>query len=565
MTIKRRGRHLALALCALAALLSAGCATSRGSTFQRVIATQAGSGPAARPPSSPTEQPVPSPLVAKKGLEIISTPDNAEVWVDGVFRGLSPQIIDNIGAGWHRVTLRRQGYYEASGWVDFQSDYMLYQATLNQIMGFLQLSVSPPDSIVTVGGQKVIDGLQQLPVGTYTLEARSFGYSEQQQPVTISEQATTAVTIELVPAEFAISSLTLPKQRVNPANPGMIGYLDCNFSVTGPGSGELKVFDAGGTEVFSQPLAEFTTWDQAVSWNVRDAGGRELPDGRYTLTVTAHGNDSEKSQSAVDHFQVDGTLKVSMRSLWSGSAGLLYVPTAEVLPEGDFQVAVLGAGLAAGSPALFQAPVQLGARIGLGSSFEIDASAGIIASSVSLPFTASVAGRWNFVSPHGAYGTGAALQAKLSFQYNPDLYSGNILLTDTFANFTGISVEMPFQVSLGVVSLMLSFGVQGSLWYPYRADAFNVPVLGPVAWLYLRAGAIVDIGSVTAGLSASTRTEPLPGGVAFLGNPVPFQLGAEIHWLLPGSRLFLSAIAAGEYENGANYYFMGGLGLGFLY
>jgi hypothetical protein len=563
-TNRRRCRHVGFALCALAALLAVSCATSRGSTLQTVAAAQSGSA-AARPPSSPTEQPVPSPLVSKQGLEIISTPDNAEVWIDGSFRGLSPYIAETIGTGWHRITLRKQGYYEASGWVDFESDYMLYQATLNQVMGYLQISIVPADSIVSVGGQKVSAGLQQFPVGTYTLEAKAFGFTEQQQSLTITEQATTAVDIQLVPAEFAITSLTLPKELVNPANPGMIGYLDCTFSVTGPGTGRLTVRDADGITVFSEPLAEFTTWDQSVSWNVRDASGRELPDGEYFVTLDAHGKESGQNQTADARFRVDSTLKIATRSLWSGSAGLLYAPVAEVLPDGDFQVAVLGAGIAAGYPSLFQAPVQVGARIGMGKDFELDASAGLIASSVSLPITASLAGRWNFVTPRGAYGTGAALQGKISFQYNPTVSGGDVLLSDTFANFTGLSVEMPFQVSLGPVSLLLSFGAEGSLWYPYRADAFNAPVLGPVAWMYLRAGVLLDVGSVTAGISASTRTEPLPGGVAFLGTPVPFQLGAEIHWLLPDSRLFLSAIAAGEYEDGANYYFMGGLGLGFLY
>ena len=162
MTIKRRCRHILFALCALAALVSMSCATSRGTTFQKVISTQSGSGTSGNPPSSPSEQPVPSPLVAKRGLEIISTPDNAEVWIDGTFHGLSPYIADNIGTGWHRVTLRKQGYYEASGWVDFESDYQLYQATLNQVMGYLQLSISPVDSIVSVGGHIVGPGLQQL-------------------------------------------------------------------------------------------------------------------------------------------------------------------------------------------------------------------------------------------------------------------------------------------------------------------------------------------------------------------------------------------------------------------
>jgi hypothetical protein len=178
---------------------------------------------------------------------------------------------------------------------------------------------------------------------------------------------------------------------------------------------------------------------------------------------------------------------------------------------------------------------------------------------------ASIAGRWNFVSPHGEYGTGAAVQAKLSAQVIPTINGADVLLTDTFANFTGLSVEMPFQVYVGPVSFLLSFGAQGSFWYPYRSDAGGAALFGPVGWLYLRAGVLLDLGPVTAGISASTRTEPLPGGVAFLGTPVPFQLGAEVHWLLPDSRIFVSAIAAGEYEDGTDYYFMGGLGIGFLY
>jgi hypothetical protein len=308
---------------------------------------------------------------------------------------------------------------------------------------------------------------------------------------------------------------------------------------------------------------DFTTWDQSFTWNVRDSSGRILPDGIYRLAIDVHGRDSENRMQKEAQFRVDSTLKVAPRSVWSGSAGLLYAPVAEVLPDGDFQVAVLGAGISDFGD--FLVPVQLGARIGIGKKVEIDASAGIIASSVAVPFTASIAGRWNWASPRGAYGTGAALEAKLSLQYNPSPGVENILITDTFANFTGISIEVPFQVSLGAVNLMLSAGATGSLWYPYRTDVSDTPIMGPVAWLYLRAGIMVEIGSVMAGISASTRTEPLPGGIAFLSSPIPFQAGAEIHWLLPGTHLTITAMMAGEYENSANYYFMGGAGLGFLY
>jgi hypothetical protein len=563
MKMNRAAVYAVMAACAFVMLFASSCATSRGSTLGKVLSAQAGSSARANPPSQPSEEPSPSPLVAKRGLEVISSPDNAEVWIDGAFRGLSPYIAENIAQGWHRVTIRREGYYEASGWVDFESDYMLYQATLTRITGFLQLSVSPLDSFVTVGGQRVSPGLQQFPVGSFTVVTRSFGYADDRRYITIQEKSVTALDVALTPAEFTVTSFSVPKRELNPANPGIIGTLECKFSVTGPGGGELKVYDLGSEEVFSQTLPEFTTWDQSFAWNVRDSSGSMLPDGIYRLTIDVHGRDSEIRVQREAQFRVDSTLKVAPRSVWSGSAGLLYAPVAEVLPEGDFQVAMLGAGIS--GPGFFQVPIQLGARIGIGKKVEIDASAGIIASSVAVPFTASVAGRWNFVSPQGAFGTGSAVQAKLSLQYNPAPGVENILITDTFANFTGISVEVPFQLSLGAVNLMLSAGVTGSLWYPYRMDLSYAPIVGPVAWLYLRAGVMLEAGSVMAGLSASTRTQPLPGGVAFLSSPIPFQAGGEIHWLIPGTRLTLTGMIAGEYEDANDYYFMGGAGLGFLY
>jgi hypothetical protein len=555
----------ALAALALAAVvLLASCATSRGTTLGTVTAAQAG-GAQNNPPSSPSVRPTPNPPTAKQGLEIVSDPDNAEVWIDGTFKGLSPYIAQDLSMGWHKITLRKTGYYETSGWVDFESDYMLYQASLAQMIGYLQISVTPQNSVISVGGQEISPGLNTLAVGDYQLLVRSFGFSDYQESITIQEKAVTTLAVTLQPAEFSITSFSVPKPGINPDNPGLLGVLDVNLSVTGPGTGELQILNAGSVEVFSKALREFTTWDQSFSWNVRDGSGNALPDGTYTLAVKAQGDGSDAQVERETTIHVDRTLKIAPRSMWSGSAGLLYAPVAEVLPAGDYQISFLGAGIAVSNPNLFQAPVQLGARVGLGDSFEVDASAGLIISSVSTPFAATVSAKYNLLTPHGDYGTSSAVLAKLTVQYNPLVTGGGVLMTDTFANFTGLSLEVPFQLTLGAMNLVLSAGATGSLWYPYRVNPDGSPLQSAVGWLYLRGGAFLETGSVMLGISASTRTEPLPGGVAFLSSPVPFQLGAEAHWLIPGSRLLVSAIMAGEYENSDNYYFMGGGGLSFLY
>ena len=294
---------------------------------------------------------------------------------------------------------------------------MLYQTSLVRITGFLQVSITPADALLTVGGNRVSAGLLQLPVGNYVLLARSFGYTDFQQSIVISEKSITTVTVALAPAAFAVTSFALPKPGVNPENPGLLGTIEGNFSVTGPGSGIFTVYDADSRQVYSRKLPDFATWDQAFAWDLRDSTGKALGDGTYTLSMVAKGNGSDVEVKREAFFTVDRTLKVAPRSLWSGSSGLLYAPVTEVLPPGDFQLGVLGAAFAQGD--VFRMPVLLGTRIGIAGRMEVDASAGIIPSSTATPFVASVAARWSLLAPHGDVGTGSAIQAKLSVQYNP--------------------------------------------------------------------------------------------------------------------------------------------------
>ncbi len=548
--MKRAAVIALMVLASLSAALLVSCATSSGSTAGKVISREG--------PTPPPEKPPAEPPAAKQGLEIVTVPDRAEIWIDGTYKGLSPFIVDDIGQGWHRLTLRKQGYYEATSWVQFTSDYMLYQATLTQITGFLQLNVTPPDAIVTLGSTTVTPGLQEVPVGTYVLLARVFGYADVTEQVTISERAVTNVSVALQPTPFAVSSLAITRPVVNPENPGLLGTVQARFTVTGPGTGRVEVLDGTSEVVFSRELPEFTTWDQEFSWNLRDSHGAAIPDGSYSVRVTGQGGDGAEPSSRDAAFTVDRTAKVAPRTVWSGTSGLMYAPVAEVLPPGDFQAAVILAAYSQGS--VFRAPIMIGVRGGLGDRVELDASGGIIPSSVATPFALGVAARWNFLSPSSDYGLAAALEAKASFQYDSSLTGGGILATDTFTDFTGLSVGAPLQLVLGRVSVLASLGLTLSPWYPYGA-----PSSGPYAWLYLRSGVLVDFGDVSAGISGAARTQPLPGGFTALGSQVPFQLAAEVHWLLPGTQILISGVAAGEFDNFSNYYIMGGAGLGFLY
>ena len=197
--------------------------------------------------------------------------------------------MEDISVGWHRILLRKAGYYESSSWVEFKGDPVLFQTSLSEIVGFLQISASPPDITVTVDGQAIPQGTQQVPVGTHEVMIKSFGYTPYTASVVIAEKAVTALSVTLVPAPFDVTGFSMPKAAVNPANPGMIGSLEVDFSVTGPGTGQIHVIDGTGTDVFTRVLPDFTTWDQSFSWDVHTSTGQALADGVYTLRTGCHG------------------------------------------------------------------------------------------------------------------------------------------------------------------------------------------------------------------------------------------------------------------------------------
>ncbi len=58
--------------------------------------------------------PGPSPVAVTGGFNIVSTPTGAEVYVDNLFKGYTPAVLDNIPAGQHSILLKYTGYVDYS-------------------------------------------------------------------------------------------------------------------------------------------------------------------------------------------------------------------------------------------------------------------------------------------------------------------------------------------------------------------------------------------------------------------------------------------------------------------
>jgi len=431
---------------------------------------------------------------------------------------------------------------------------MIYEISLVPILGYVDLAVTPDGAEVTLGDRRLRQGITAIPIGSYPVKASAFGYTDWRARIRVYENVVTPLNLDLTPAAFAVTTLSVARTVVNPRNPGLVGSLEARFDVTAPGSGTVAVFDRLGQEVHQETLPEFTTWSQRWSWRPPD----EVPDGEYSIVISGLGRDGLESRKE-SRFTVDRNARTTLRSSWSGGSGLLYVPVAEALPPQSVQAGLIGVALYDPLKGLLQAPVLLSVRTGLGSDLELDASIGAILTGSTPPVVGSVSIRWAFLKPANPVGLRAAVEAKAALQSVP---MAGMLTTDTFANFSGLSLGVPIQLSLGLVSLLAEPAIIASAW---QVDYDSEPATSasPAAWMYWRAGLMLDTGAFVAGISASARSNPLPDG--FFSIDLPVQAGLELHLLLPGTHVLVGGVLAGEFEGPTEWYLMGGISLGVLF
>jgi len=46
-------------------------------------------------------------------VQVKTTPNDADIFIDGVYKGKSPMILDNISAGNHNIVIKKEGYRDA--------------------------------------------------------------------------------------------------------------------------------------------------------------------------------------------------------------------------------------------------------------------------------------------------------------------------------------------------------------------------------------------------------------------------------------------------------------------
>lgn len=146
-----------------------------------------------------------------QSLVVESDPMGARVEVDGVFAGTTP-LVRSVSPGRRAVLVRRAGFAPWQQDVDVTaSDTTRVMATLDPLLGTLELEGLPDGATATVDGQ-AIEGSAAVGVGPSIVVVHVPGRPDARQRVSVAEGRTTSVSYE--PRQFsgvwAAAALAVP-------------------------------------------------------------------------------------------------------------------------------------------------------------------------------------------------------------------------------------------------------------------------------------------------------------------------------------------------------------------
>jgi len=486
-------------------------------------------------------------------LVISSNPAGAEIFLNEIYIGTSPIELVKYPDGFYRIRIVKNGYSEYRSSFFFDEKQNRHHAILSRITGTMKLSVSPAETIILLGLDKIIPGTSSLPAGNYAIEATLFGYSRQSIPVTIRENQTTEVSIVLVPSSFSISGISVLPQKANPRLPGVRGDIVVRFEASGSGKGKFAVRDKGGTIVFEKKLDPFHARYQTVTWNGKDSSQNNLPDGKYKAEITAVSADDSTTSSVTAEFQIAQSEYSGARNITSGAAGLFLLPDSIILSNLRMQADALFMLLPdeSGDQA---SPLFFSFGMGILDTGEATIATSIVMSpSDKIPVSLTASYKHAFVKPAYPGGLGLSGLAKLTLR--------NTAVSDISANPTGFCAGIPLEIRIGDYG----FGISPELYLSWERSSWDGLATYPLGFYAsgaARMGMFYDNGAFSAGISFAMFSAPFDSGFVI---QFPLYTAAEARFLVPDTSLYISGNAVFLVQENGEIDWSAGVGVSLLW
>ena len=303
-------------------------------------------------------------------ISIVTNVENVEVYINHVYKGLSPITVETLTPGFYYITLLKDGYEEKETYVQVTAgtqNKLFFE--LEPLLGFLQIKSNVRDAQIYINDEEFdnkyqyVDsdliesvnsldtGLFQIPVGIHTITYEKFGYATETQTVAVFDKMISSLDVELEKSLLEISGLDASPNSFNPNLSQALGETTFYVDVTAPCTISYEIFDVNNVLVFTSVPVITDKKSVSFTWDGANYRNNILRAGIYTVVLTAKpqsGWVSRTSSTESANFVtsttvvIDDSLFYPLVSLKAGGTST-GIPTPRFMPKGTSLLSISGA------------------------------------------------------------------------------------------------------------------------------------------------------------------------------------------------------------------------------
>jgi len=467
-------------------------------------------------------------------VHIKSVPRDAEIYINGVYKGKTEVTLKNLRPGKYRLELKKQ-YYECDVYnFTVKAGYeQTFEVNMKELQGTFWFRNIPSDASVLVDGNRVTSKNLAIIAGDHIINIIRFGFNPIVENYFLQPYADIYVEPDFVESPFELTDFQVSRDFLNPEIKGALGKVEVTFSVTNKGTARLSVFAPDGSLTNRYQFGEFNTWNQSYTWNGYSDDGKMLDDGLYWIELDCEGS---KYETCVT---INRTLNYPVMNFSTNGFSYSNVPSIEPFSIKYGTIAV------SGSPVFSnEGYAATGIEVAAGGCFSEALSGGAVFKSYitdnsGFPFSISGNFRYNksFAAENGRFCTGAFLRYGYAFdaEYMPVSDYGAGLGFGTLAGWnnrqwsltgsaqyvlgskTGNILEKENSVILGLSTVFKPVKIVSI----YADGMFTIGktavVGGGINWLPFGAGVMINAGAQTVlGFDSMFGTTEIKAGLTFV-------------------------------------------------
>jgi len=161
---------------------------------------------------------IPTPKPSTGSIYVSSTPSDASIYLDGIYKGTTPKTVSGVSVGSHTLKLTKSRYEDYTTTVSVTAgDTASIDAPLTVETGPISVSSTPSGADIYLDGRykgTTPTTISDASPGSHTLKLEKYGYAEWLTSVHVTSGVTESITAPLTAADVSSPAIRIDKPAI---------------------------------------------------------------------------------------------------------------------------------------------------------------------------------------------------------------------------------------------------------------------------------------------------------------------------------------------------------------